>query len=170
MSGGEPHVVLVGMMGAGKTTTGTALAAALGRPFVDSDVALTERTGTTGATLASRQDVAALHDLEAELLVGALADPRPAVVAAAASVVESPACRAALRDAFVVWLQVPASDLQHRAACGDHRRPLSAPAGEELLERRRPWFEAVADLCLDGMEPTERLVAAVRAALGPHKR
>jgi shikimate kinase len=136
MRGGEPHVVLVGMMGAGKTTTGTALAAALGRPFVDSDAALTERTGATGATLASRQDVAALHDLEAELLVEALADPRPAVAAAAASVVESHACRAALRDAFVVWLQVPTSDLQHRAARGDHRRPLSAPAAAELLERR----------------------------------
>lgn len=64
-------------------------------------------------------------------------------------------------DAFVVWLDAPIATLLPRMAAGDHRRPLDRSAAQALLERRRRWFETLADLRLDALEPPQRLVEQV---------
>ncbi|HKY66774.1 MAG TPA: shikimate kinase, partial [Acidimicrobiales bacterium] len=99
------HVVLIGSMGAGKTTIGDRVARALGRPLVDSDQVLADE-GPDAAVIAQTEGVAELHDRECRQLRAALASPEPAVVAAAASIVEAPACRSALDGHAVVWLHV----------------------------------------------------------------
>src|SRR5262249_45956694 len=91
------HVVLVGLMGSGKSTVGHALARRLGRPFVDNDEALEARSGRSARAIADADGADALHRLEAQALVDALARPEPAVVAMAASVVEHPGTADALR-------------------------------------------------------------------------
>jgi shikimate kinase len=148
------HVVVVGSMAVGKSTIGRALAARLGRPFRDSDDDLEATQGLTGRALAERDGVDALHRWEAEHLRAALAGTRPAVVAAAASVVEDDASLAALREPFVVWLRAPAAILAQRIADGthadDHRRQLGdATAVAELEDHRAGRFAAVADLTID---------------------
>lgn len=164
---GTGHLVLVGMMGAGKTTTGQELAARLGWRFVDSDADVEARSGGTAARLAASEGVDALHGLESRVVLEALASDPPAVVAAAASVVDSEACRRALaRAALVVWLDVPAGDLWERTATGAHRRPMGRSAAEVVLARRLTRFAEVADLRIDGRRPTERIVTTVLRALG----
>jgi shikimate kinase len=120
------HVVLVGLMGAGKTTVGERLADELGVPFVDGDAALTALTGRDAATVAAVDGVPALADLEARVLLDALAAPRPSVIAAAASVVDDPSCRRALRgpNVAVVRLRARPRTLAARHGAGSHRRPL----------------------------------------------
>jgi shikimate kinase len=120
------HIVVVGLMGSGKTTIGRAVAQALGRPFSDSDLEIERTTGRTVRELALERGIAAMHELEARHLLGALAATEPSVIAAAASTVDQARCRAQLQrpDVTVVWLRAALSDVVARAATGSHRPDL----------------------------------------------
>jgi shikimate kinase len=171
------HVVVVGSMAVGKSTVGRALAARLGRPFLDSDEDLEATRGVTGRELAQREGVDALHHWEAKHLRAALAATQPVVVAAAASVVDDDASVAALREPFVVWLRAPAAVLAQRIADDtwgdDHRRPLGdAIAVAQLEAHRADRFAAVADLTIDTVADgtttsPDAIVATILAALQP---
>jgi len=95
------HLVLVGLMGSGKTTVGARVAGRLGLPFRDGDALLEAATGRTAAALRESAGEAALHRAECVVLREALAAEAPSVIAAAAAVVDDPACRAALRAAGI---------------------------------------------------------------------
>jgi shikimate kinase len=164
------HVVLLGSMGVGKSTIGAGLAARLGRPLRDSDADLAATRGLRGRELAAREGVEALHRWEIGHLRRALSSAEPAVIAAAASVIDDPGCRAALGGAYVVWLRAPAPTLAARLSPGDHRRPLTAPGGptgaRDVVEavaaveaRRAPRYRAVADLVVDTSGATPEEVA-----------
>lgn len=120
------HIVVVGLMGSGKTTIGRALAQALGRPFSDSDIEIERTTGRTVRELAAERGIAAMHKLEAQHLLGALATVEPTVIAAAASTVDRASCRVELQraDVTVVWLRAALADVVARAATGSHRPDL----------------------------------------------
>jgi shikimate kinase len=169
------HIVVVGWMAVGKSTVGRTLAARLGRPFRDSDDDLGATRGLTGRALAEREGVDALHRWEAEHLMAALGGKEPAVVSAAASVVDDAACLAALRQPFVVWLRAPVGVLAQRMADGvradDHRLHVrDATALAALGNRRADRFAAVADLTIDTVvggttTSPDEIVAAILAAL-----
>lgn len=168
--GDDRHVVLVGSMGVGKSTVGRLVADELGRPLLDSD-ALLAAEGEDAAGIARTQGVAALHRRECDELLAALARPEPAVIAAAASVVDAPDCRRALRVPFVAWLRGPPALLAARGAGAPHRRALGAEqsAGLAALQRRRaPLYRAAADIVVDveGLTPDEvaRIVLIAFAA------
>src|SRR5438046_697618 len=91
------HIVLVGLMGAGKTTVGRRLAGYLGWPWRDSDLDIEADTGSTVRELREGAGVDAMHALEAAQLLHALAETDPSVISAAASVVDSAVCRRALK-------------------------------------------------------------------------
>ncbi len=150
MSSSHDHIVLIGMMGVGKTTTGRLLAARLGWDFWDNDEALTAATGCTAAEVQRASGADALHETENRLLREALTRTGPTVFAAAASVVLDPE---ALRDATTVWLRATdALDAERIARSGQHHRPLPADAAgalRRLNDSRRPLYEGVADIIVD---------------------
>jgi shikimate kinase len=120
------HVVLVGMMGTGKTTVGRLLAEQLGRPFIDTDEAVEARTGRTVAELFEAVGERGFRAEESAVLAAVLADPTPAVVAAAGGSVLDPANRQVIREAgsvggLVVWLRADVAVLARRVASGTHR-------------------------------------------------
>jgi shikimate kinase len=162
------HVVLVGLMGSGKTTVGEALAASLGVPRRDSDADIERETGLRGRDVAARDGIDALRALEARHLLDALQAPGTTVICTAASIIDEPACRSALRDGahLVVWLHAGPEALAARLSHDDHR-PGFGPDLAEVIRgqaiRRTPWFQEVADLTLDATEPPEALVAAILA-------
>ena len=169
LPGGAPrHIVVLGQMGAGKTTLGRALAARLGRPFLDSDAEIEAREGRTGGEIAAERGVEALHRLEADVVAGFLDRSGPSVVSSAASVVDTEAFRRRLRGGpFCLWIDVPAAVLLERIHRGSHRRSVGLDDLRRLDRRRRPLFDEVCSLRVDGLLPVEHQLDQVVAALGP---
>lgn len=161
------HIVLVGLMGSGKTTVGAALAAALGVPHRDSDTDIERETGMTGRQHAARDGIDALHALEARHLMEALGQSGTSVISAAASIVDDADCRQALRHPahLVVWLDASPAALAARLKPDDHR-PAIGPDMADVLERqaiqRPPGLREVADLTLNATRPPGELVEAIR--------
>jgi shikimate kinase len=165
-------VVVLGLMGAGKTTLAAALADRWGRVLRDSDAEIQQAQGRTAAQIVAARGREALHDLEAAQLHAALSARPAAVLAAAASTVEREDCRTALAGGFVIWIDVPVAELARRQSGGAHR-PVYDPDLTAMLTgmdaRRRPLFTQVADLVLRPAEAADAapsaLVTAVEAAI-----
>ena len=83
------HVVLVGMMGAGKSSVGRRVAARLVWPFSDSDAVVEARYGRTVAAIWRDDGEEAFRVMETDALREALEDPTPSVIAAAGVVAET---------------------------------------------------------------------------------
>lgn len=163
---GRPgHVVLVGMMGVGKTTVGRRLAEVLGRPFSDSDLEVEARTGRTVREIFEADGEPAFRAIEAQVLVDALAAPEPTVIAAAGGVVLDPANREQLgRAGTVVWLRAPVVVLVDRVASGAHRPAVEAdPAGtlQQMEDTRTSLYAEVADVVVDSSLPVAEVVSEV---------
>jgi shikimate kinase len=166
--------VLVGMMGAGKTSVARRLGRRLKRRVYDSDAMITARTGRTVAELFEAGGEPAFRGLETEVLDEALRAEPAGVVAAAGGVVLSAANRARLREAsakggVVVWLRAPAGVLAGRVRPGDHRPLLAQDAAGNLARlaaAREDFYAAVADATVDtGSVPFDRVVADVLDAV-----
>ncbi|MFI7707954.1 shikimate kinase [Nonomuraea sp. NPDC049480] len=162
MSKNKP-VVVIGLMGSGKTTAGVLIAEALGLDFSDSDPFLKAKYGGSAAQIAAREGADTLHRYEAEHVLHELAG-EPRVIAAAASTIEDPLVRAALRAAFVVWVDASDEVLAERMKSSDHR-PDFDPAA--MRARREPYFREVADLVCDvGVMRPEQVRDTVLRELG----
>lgn len=151
-------------MGVGKTTLGMSYAQAHDVPYVDSDTDIERLFAKSGAEVADEWGVEALHQIEAGVLLGALASTTPTVITAAASVVEKEAVREALRNrATVVWLRGDLEETLRRQRLGTHRREMSVEELEQLAERRAALFAAVADIELDANLSPSELVEQIDA-------
>lgn len=146
----DSHIVLVGMMGAGKSSVGRALARRLDRELLDSDEMIEKREGRTVREIWIDDGEPAFRELEAEVLADAIAAPTPSIVAAAGGVVLSEANRAVLKSdgAHVVWLLADVELLLDRVRNGMHRPLLDEdPEGtlRAMYEERADLYQDVAD-------------------------
>jgi shikimate kinase/3-dehydroquinate synthase len=165
---GRP-IVLVGLMGAGKTSIGRRLAARLGLPFVDADHEIEAAAGMSVAEIFARLGEPAFRAGERKVIARLLAGP-PVVLATGGGAFVDPETRAAIRArALSVWLKVDLPVLVRRVS---HRtdRPLLArgdPATilADLAAKRDPFY-AEADVivaCRD--EPPEQTTTRVLNAM-----
>ena len=162
----DRHVVILGLMGVGKSSTGRVLAQLMGRAYSDSDIEIERVTGQAGRSFASEMGIPALHELEAALLLGALARPAPHVITAAASVVENELVAQLLpKGAFVVRLTASLETTRERQADGNHRRAMGVDELAELAARREPLFNAVEDIVLDAARTTQQLAYKILDAM-----
>lgn len=164
------RIVLVGMMGSGKTTVGRALARRTGWPYHDNDAQLRASGSVTAHELLAATDEATLRAAEVAALDAMLALPVPCIVAAAAGTIVDAGARARIAAAgFVVWLRVEAATILARGANGGRPwRPGDRPAWvARAVRERAPRYAEVADLVLDAdRQPPERLAAAILDRLG----
>jgi shikimate kinase len=151
-------VVLVGMMGSGKTTVGRRVAARLDRPFLDADAELEERSGRTVRDWFAEAGESAFRDAESATLTALLDHPEPAVIAAGGGVVIRAENRAALADPFVVLLDAEPAFLASRVQRKSHRPLIDGDAVgtlERLHAERGAWYQEVADVVVP-VEPAHQ--------------
>jgi len=140
--------VLVGFMGAGKTTVGHILAERLGQPFVDSDVLIEQRLGRSIRDIFATEGEAYFRDLE-HTTVAELVRGQEAVIALGGGAVEDPRTRAVLRNARVIYLRVDYQEAMARVE-GDQYRPLlHRPDLGQVYRRRLPVYEDLSVLTID---------------------
>jgi shikimate kinase len=153
------HIVLVGLMGSGKTTIGRRLAARLDRHFVDADAALEEIADRSIAEIFEHEGEAAFRDLESDTFEELLEHHEPCVIASGGGLVLRSDNRVRLRrpDVTVVFLDAGPAFLASRVAGKSHRPLISGDESAlEILARlhaeRAPLYAEVADITV-GVEP-----------------
>jgi len=156
----DRHLVLVGFMGAGKTTVGREVASRLGRRFVDVDDEVERSHGPISAVF-EREGEQAFRALEAEAARAVCETREPLVASLGGGAVETDGLVASL-DAFVVWLEVDIGTAWQRVQ--GSRRPLARNDAEfqRRFELRRPLYRAVADAVASDAD------GVVLAAAGVH--
>ncbi|GAB2700947.1 shikimate kinase [Microbacterium marinum] len=158
-------LVLVGPMGAGKTSIGKRLAKQLGTTFADTDSLVVREHGPIAALFAEHGE-AHFRALERAAVTDALA--RGGVVSLGGGAVMDAATRADLSAQRVVLLTVAPRVVAHRLGEGA-KRPLLADGSESplahwqrIFDQRRPLYEQVADITFDTSSgPLERIVTAI---------
>ena len=151
-------IVLVGFMGAGKTTVGRLLAAKLGVPFTDSDHVIEQRAGKPIARIFADDGEPAFRQLEHEVIVDRLRGA-DAVLALGGGAAARADTRAALAAAGVpvVYLRVSYAEAMRRVG-GDRGRPMLARTDvARLHEDRDPLYARAATWSVDadGRSPEE---------------
>lgn len=161
-------IVLVGMMGAGKSSFGRVLAQRLGRRFLDLDTEIEARSGKSIAALFSEEGEAAFRTIEEKTLAELLLIP-DIILATGGGAVLSTQSRAHIREkAFSIWLMAEPSALFARIGKDEARPLLQKPdplaALTEILAARKAYY-AEADLHFDTQGPREERVEALCRAV-----
>ncbi len=146
------NLILVGMMGSGKTTMGRALARHLGKSFVDSDEEIQKRTGVTIAHIFDIEGEAGFRQREGAVIRDLLEQDNM-VLSTGGGTVLTEQNRALLRqNGLVVYLKASVHDLWQRTR-HDRSRPLLQTADPhaklaELFQQRDPLYREVADIVI----------------------
>ena len=138
-------IVLVGLMGVGKSTVGRRLARRLNLPFIDSDAAIEDAAGLSPAEVFERYGEQDFRDGERRL-VARLIDGDIRVIATGGGAYIDPRTRELLNErAITVWLDAPVDILTERTSRRDTRAQLRTGDPKATLERlaneRRPSYE-----------------------------
>ena len=168
---GARSIVLVGMMGAGKSSIGRRLASRLNIPFVDADTEIERAAGMSIADIFARHGEADFRSGEARV-IARLLDGGPQVLATGGGAVMNADTRAAIKAKGVsIWLTAEVDVLMRRIQKRRHERPMLQAADpvarlRELLAERKPVY-ALSDLTVQSREvPHEAIVTEIVAALG----
>ena len=140
--------VLVGFMGAGKTTVGHIVAERLGQPFVDSDVLIEQRLGRNIRDIFVTEGETYFRELE-HATVAELVRGEEAVIALGGGAVEDPRTRAVLRNARVIYLRVGYDEAMSRVQGDEYRPMLHRPDLDDLYKKRLPVYEDLSVLTID---------------------
>ena len=163
-------IFLVGPMGAGKSTVGKLLAEKLHYEFLDSDHEIETRTGANIPMIFDIEGESGFRAREASI-IDELTQKDEMVLATGGGVVETESNRQHLRSrGFVVYLKSPVEALIQRTK-HDRNRPLlqtdnPAQVLRDLMERREPWYEEMADLVVETQQvPVHRVVRKITDSL-----
>lgn len=167
---GPCRILLIGMMGSGKSTIGRLLSEASGLAYLDNDELVRGSHGATARQIVAERGEAQMRAAESEALALGAQTPAPAVIGVAAGTILEPANRERLRTGgVVVWLRADAAALESRAIGADHRPWLDSGGGpwiRETVAERDPLYASIADIVIDtGTRPAEESAAELLAWL-----
>jgi len=167
---GRRSIVLIGMMGVGKSSVGRRLAARLSIPFVDADAEIEKAAGMSIADIFARHGEAEFRSGEARV-VARLLDGGPQVLATGGGAFMNPDTRNAVRAKGIsIWLSADVEVLMRRISKRRNERPLLQTADpaetlRRLLAEREPIY-AQADLTMQSRDvPHDAIVADIMKAL-----
>jgi shikimate kinase len=148
------HLVLVGLMGAGKTTVGLRCAELLGRPFLDTDELVVATAGIPFDDIWAAEGEQGFRARERVAVADAAASPTPLVISCGGGTVLDADNRRALRERGVVVLLTASSAALAARLAHDNSRPLligddKTATLERLSALRQPAYEAAAHIDID---------------------
>jgi shikimate kinase len=147
------RILLIGMMGVGKTTVGGIVACRQGWCFLDSDAEIIRTTGKSVPELFAIHGEPAFRAEEARVLAEAVTSSVPMVVSVAGGALRNPDNRRMVRRAgFVVWMRASVATMAERVGTGLGRPLLGDDpftALQRLYPERRRTYQQTADLILD---------------------
>ena len=158
MSSTPPSILLVGLMGTGKSTVARQLSARLGIDCLDTDKMVEARAGKSIRELFAELGEQDFRDRESEVLTECLSRSAPAVIAGAGGIVVRESNRQAIRASqdlggvIVVWLHAATDVLVKRTSKGVHRPLLDddrVGTLERLAEERAGMYSEVSDIIVD---------------------
>ena len=153
-------IVLVGLMGVGKSTVGRRLARRLGLPFVDSDAAIQDAAGLSPAEVFERYGEHDFRDGERRLVARLVDEGKVGVIATGGGAYVDPRTRELLNArAITVWLDAPVDILAERTSRRDTRAQLRNGDPKATLER----------LSNERRDSYEQAHIHVKSGLGAHK-
>ncbi len=157
----EPTAVLIGFMGAGKSTA----ARSLGEGSVDLDDVIEAREGRSVQEIFATAGEAAFRELEERVALELLEDPGVRVLALGGGTVLSPRVQEALQKTRVIWLDVELETAWQRVGDEGGSRPLARDRArfEQLHSERLPVYERLADVIVPGSR--SHVLTEVTAAL-----
>lgn len=164
----SPRVVLIGAMGAGKTTVGGLLAEAWNVGFRDTDQDVEAAAGRSISDIFVEDGEAAFRALERDAVATALAE-HEGVLALGGGAVTAPETQALLAGHRVVYLKVGLTDASRRVGLGVARPLLLGNVRgrvKQLLDERAPVYQRLATVTVDtdGRSPDD-VAAEIRAVL-----
>lgn len=165
----DRSIVLVGLMGCGKTSVGRRLAARLGLPFIDADEEIEKAAAMTITEIFADHGEALFRDGERRVIARLLA-AGPQVLATGGGAFMNPETRANIkRDGIAIWLRAELPVLMRRVLKRDTRPLLQTGDPEvvmrKLMEARYPVYEE-ADIVIESRDvPHETIVTEIVAAL-----
>lgn len=164
------NIFLVGLMGAGKTTVGRALARKLNKQFIDSDHEIEARTGVSIPLIFEIEGEASFRQREAEVIRDLTAQSG-IVLATGGGAILKPENRACLKaGGIVIYLRASIDSILQRTS-RDKSRPLLQTADprqrlEQLAREREPYYREVADFVIETGRPNvQSLVQSIIARL-----
>ncbi|BCB17685.1 shikimate kinase [Bosea sp. ANAM02] len=170
---GQRAVVLVGMMGSGKSSVGRRLAARLGLPFVDADTEIEMAAHMTIPEIFAQRGETEFREGERRVIARVLATRAPLVLATGGGAFMNAETRARVKELGIsVWLKAEPDVLMRRVRKRSNRPLLQTADPEATLRRmlaeREPVY-ALADITIQSNdEPHEVVVGETIAALGDY--
>jgi len=166
------NIFLVGLMGAGKTTVGRALAKRLNKQFIDSDHEIEARTGASIPLIFEIEGEASFRQREAEVIRDLTAQQNIVLATGGGAVLDADS-RAYLKSrGTVIYLRASVNSILQRTS-HDKNRPLLQTADprktiEDLSRTREPFYNEVADIIIDTGRPNVQfLMQSILVQLGP---
>ena len=138
------HIVLIGFMGAGKSTIAAEVARVTDRPFVDTDAEIERRHGPIDELFIRGENE--FRRLEEEIVLEALAAAEPSVIAVGGGAVTWAPTRDRLRAVDPYWVHVEVDEAWRRVASSDRPLAKDEEAFRRLYEQRQDLYEDVADV------------------------
>ena len=166
----KKNIILVGLMGAGKSTIGKNLARNLGKKFYDSDRVIEERTGVDIATIFEIEGEQGFRDREEQVITELCRQDDIVLATGGGSVLREENRKSMKKRGHVVYLRTSAELLYSRIR-HDKKRPLmqtDSPLGtlKKLLDDREPHYLNVSDtVVMTGKQKVATLVKRVKEAL-----
>lgn len=145
------NIILIGPMGAGKTTIGKKLAHHLNRPFIDVDETIEKRLGVTIQTIFDTEGEAGFREREKNILTAILDENTQSIIATGGGCVLTEACRQLIVcQRLVVHIDVGLKQQQHRLQF-DKKRPILQNGDlkeklQALRHQRHKIYQSLADL------------------------
>ena len=150
------NIVLIGMPGCGKSTIGKAVAERTGKRFVDTDAYIQEMTGKSIAAIFAQEGEASFRDYETAA-IKMLSQESGLVIATGGGCVTKERNYPLLhQNSTILWIKRPLEQLSTEG------RPLSLKMPlQDMYTRRKPLYEAFADICIDNSEDLESTLTAI---------